>query len=76
MPRPLITLPCTAQELENALHSVCEHHGAWDAEVRTEDGFVRVSHVPGVTHIRKTQLVLCDKADNTKGWQNESVHQR
>lgn len=67
MTKPLITLPCTAQELENALHAACDHDGLWGAKVRTEDGFVRVIHVPGVTHIRKTHLVLCDKADNTKG---------
>jgi len=30
----LITLPCTAQELENALHAVCDCHGLWDARIR------------------------------------------
>lgn len=34
MTKPLIALPCTAQELENALHAVCEHYGAWGAKVR------------------------------------------
>ena len=29
----LINLPCTARELENALHAICDHHGAWDAEI-------------------------------------------
>ena len=33
MTKPLITLPCTAQELENALHAVCDH-GLWDAKKR------------------------------------------
>jgi hypothetical protein len=33
MTNPLITLPCTAQEAENALHAVCDH-GLWDAKVR------------------------------------------
>ena len=33
MTKPLIALPCTAQELENALHAVCDH-GLWDAKVR------------------------------------------
>lgn len=32
MTKPLIALPCTAQELENALHAVCDH-GLWDAKV-------------------------------------------
>ena len=30
----LITLPCTAQELENALHAACDHHAAWDAKIK------------------------------------------
>ena len=30
---PLISLPCTARELENALHVYCDHHGAWDATI-------------------------------------------
>ena len=34
MTKPLITLPCTARELENALHAVCDHDGLWDANVR------------------------------------------
>lgn len=34
MPTTLITLPCTAQELENALHAVCDHDGLWDERVR------------------------------------------
>lgn len=25
MTKPLIALPCTARELENALHAVCDH---------------------------------------------------
>jgi len=33
MTKPLITLPCTAQELENALHAVCDH-GLWDGRIR------------------------------------------
>ena len=33
MTKPLISLPCTAQELENTLHAVCDHHGLWDAKV-------------------------------------------
>lgn len=31
--KPLTTLPCTAQELENALHSVCDH-GLWDGRIK------------------------------------------
>lgn len=34
MPKPLIALPCTARELEDALHRVCDHDGLWDGEVR------------------------------------------
>ena len=34
MNKLLIALPCTACELENALHSVCDHGGLWDANVR------------------------------------------
>lgn len=34
MPTHIITLPCTARELEDALHRVCDHSGLWDAEVR------------------------------------------
>lgn len=33
MTKPLITLPCTARDLENALHAVCDHHGLWDANI-------------------------------------------
>ena len=33
MTKPLITLPCTAQELENALHAVCDHDGLWGAKI-------------------------------------------
>jgi hypothetical protein len=33
MTKPLITLPCKAQELENALHAVCDHDGLWDAKI-------------------------------------------
>ena len=34
MTKPLIALPCTARELEAALHKVCDHGGMWDANVR------------------------------------------
>lgn len=30
----IIKLPCTAQELESALHAVCDHEGLWECEVR------------------------------------------
>lgn len=33
MTKPLITLPCTAQELENALHAACDHDGLWDSKI-------------------------------------------
>lgn len=31
----LITLPCTARELESALHAVCDHHGLWNGRIDT-----------------------------------------
>ena len=34
MTRPIIKLPCTAQELESVLHSFCEHYGSWNCEVK------------------------------------------
>ena len=34
MTLPIIKLPCTAQELEGALHAVCDHEGLWECEVR------------------------------------------
>ena len=34
MTKPLITLPCTARQLEDALHAYCDHNGAWDEKVR------------------------------------------
>lgn len=62
MTKPLITLPCTAQELENALHAVCDHHGLWDAKVCSEDVFVPISGAPsyvsGITHKRVTRVVI------------------
>ena len=40
MTKPLITLPCTARELENALRSACDFQGLWNAEIRAsaDDG--------------------------------------
>jgi hypothetical protein len=34
MTKPLITLPCTARQLESALYAICDHDGLWDAKVR------------------------------------------
>ena len=34
MPKPIIAFPCTAQELESALHRVCDHDGLWQHECR------------------------------------------
>ena len=34
MTKPLIALPCTARELENALHTACDHDGLWDARIK------------------------------------------
>ena len=35
MTKLLIALPCTARELENALHASCDHDGLWDASIST-----------------------------------------
>ena len=29
----IIQLPCTAKQLEAALHSICDHHGTWDQQI-------------------------------------------
>lgn len=62
MTKPLITLPCTAQELENALHAACDHEGLWDAKVHVEEVFVPISDAPsyvgGITHKRVARLVI------------------
>ena len=62
MTKPLVTLPCTAQELETALHAVCDHDGLWDAKVCTEDVLVPISNAPSyvnsITHQRVTRLVI------------------
>lgn len=34
MTKPLVTLPCSARDLENALHAVCDHDGLCGAKVR------------------------------------------
>ena len=31
--KSIIALPCTARELEAALHAACDHDGRWDAEI-------------------------------------------
>lgn len=33
MINPLIALPCTARELETALHAVCDHGGLCDERI-------------------------------------------
>jgi hypothetical protein len=62
MTKPLITLPCTAQELENAIHAVCYHDGLWDAKVRIEEVLVPISDAPsyvsGTIHKRAVRLVI------------------
>ena len=30
----LVNLPCTARQLESALHAICDHDGLWGARVR------------------------------------------
>lgn len=58
----LINLPCTARQLESALHAICDHHGAWDAKVRIEEVLVPISDAPsyvsGTTHKRAVRLVI------------------
>lgn len=34
MTLPIIKLPCTAHELESALHAICDHEGLWECEVK------------------------------------------
>lgn len=67
MTKPLITLPCTAQELENALHAACDHRGLWDGKVYTKDVFEPISDAPsyvsGITHKRVTRLVIETKTE-------------
>lgn len=65
MNTPIITLPCKAHELLEALRRCCDHDGKREAEISAEDVFVRVSDVPGVALMRRTQLVLCDKTPTT-----------
>lgn len=31
--RTIIKLPCTAQELESALHAICDHEGLWEKRI-------------------------------------------
>lgn len=33
MPTTIITLPCSAQELETALHRICDHDGLWHRQI-------------------------------------------
>ena len=62
MTKLLIALPCTARELENALHAVCDHDGLWGAKVHIEEVFEPISDAPsyvsGITHKRITRLVI------------------
>lgn len=32
-PKRLVSIPCSARELEDALHRVCDHAGLWDAKI-------------------------------------------
>jgi len=65
MTKPLITLPCTAQELENALHAACDHDGLWDAKVKV---YMEFQNPDAENYCEgKMYVALCDKADNTKG---------
>lgn len=46
MTRPIIKLPCTAQEMESALHAICDHDGLWEHAVAvnpdTKEVFITV----------------------------------
>jgi len=33
-----ITLPCTANDIERVLHTVCDHHGCWLTATVTATG--------------------------------------
>lgn len=76
MTKPLISLPCTAQELENALHAVCDQ-GLWDAKVCVEEVFVPISDAPsyvgGITHKRVARLVIETEAKGNANEQPDSV---
>ena len=55
MTKDIVELPCTAQELENALHSVCDSGGSWGARVIADERIeplipAATGYVPGVTH--------------------------
>ena len=59
MTKPLITLPCTAQELENALHAACDHDGLWDAKVGFVQGRADVDPIFGtVAEVVPPRLVI------------------
>lgn len=59
MTKPLVTLPCTAQELETALHAVCDHDGLWDGKI-----YLDVSHDNDICEHR---LVIETTETETKG---------
>lgn len=64
----LITLPCTARELENALHAYCEHHGAWEGQV-----FLKTEYLCG-TDFPNRSLNIESEAEitsETKGEAND-----
>ena len=65
MTKPLITLPCTARQLEDALHAYCDHHGEWEGTVKV---YMEFQNPDAEKYCEgKMYLVLCDKADNAKG---------
>lgn len=77
MTKPLIALPCTAQEMEDALHAVCDQ-GLWDVKVHAEEVFEPIAnaqpyvgsrtYVAGKAYKRVTRLVI---ETETKGNANE-----
>lgn len=58
MTKPLIALPCTARELEDALHAACDHDGLWDAKVEFAQGRADIDPFNTVTEVVPPRLVI------------------
>lgn len=68
MATTIISFPCTAQELENALHAHCDHHGSWNATVNVS--FDETASPDSRVLCVEPTLVLCASAEmpsETKG---------
>lgn len=62
MTLPIIKLPCTAAELESALHAVCDHEGLWRSEVRYDFYEKAV-----VVEVRRDEQINRKESNNDKG---------